>query len=94
MANLALQRADFMPPSAMSLKKMTREQLSYTGLVSVQTPDDSLVWVVVFGGQVPDEVLRWFISMSCVIDAKTLGGDLCQYTANRVPPDAATALAG
>ena len=92
-AQLALQRAKITPTSTMSLKKMTREALSYTHLTTVAIPDDSLVWVVRYGGPLPDDPTRVYQQV-CVIDAETLGGEMCQYTSNRVPPVARTALAG
>ncbi len=92
-AQLALQRARITPTSTMSLKKMTREALSYTHLTTVDIPDDSLVWVVVFGGPLPDDPTVTYQQV-CVIDAETLGGEMCQYTADHVPPIARTALAG
>lgn len=92
-AYLALQRAKMTPASIISLKKMTRKDLSYTHLTRVSNPDDSLVWVVVFGGPLPDDPARTYQQV-CVLDAKTLGGDSCQYTSDRVPPVAQTAVAG
>lgn len=92
-AQLALQRARITPASTMSVKKMTREELSYTHFTTVDIPDDSLVWVVVFGGPLPDDPTSVYQQV-CVIDAETLDGEMCQYSSDRVPPVAQTALAG
>ena len=91
-AYIALQRAKYTPTSTISLKKMTRKELSYTRLETVRIPDDSLVWVAVFGGPVPGDSTVFYRHV-CVIDAETLAGDGCLYTARRVPPIGATALA-
>lgn len=92
-AQLAIQRADRMPSSTISVKKMTREALSHTQLTTVDIPDDSLVWVVLYGGPLPDDPARVY-SQVCVLDAETLVDQGCQYTSDRVPPVAQTALAG
>ena len=91
-AYIALQRGKYTPTSTISLKKMTRKELSYTRLISVAIPDDTLVWVAVYGGPVPDNP-GYFYRHVCDIDAETLAGDPCLYTADRVPPIGATALA-
>ncbi len=92
-AYLALQHAEITPESTMSVKKMTREELSYLHLTTVDIPDDSLVWVVRFGGSLPDDPTRVYRQV-CVLDAATLADQGCQYTSDRVPPVAQTAVAG
>ncbi|MYD35402.1 MAG: hypothetical protein F4X20_00020 [Dehalococcoidia bacterium] len=92
-AQLAIRRAGRIPTSTISLKKMTREDLSYDLLTTVDNPDDSLVWVVVYGGPLPDDPTRVYRQV-CVIYVETLADDGCQYTSNRVPAVAQTALAG
>ena len=92
-AQLAIQRADRVPSSTISVKKMTREELSYLLLITVDVPDDSLVWVVLYGGPLPDDPVRVYRQV-CVLDAVTLADQGCKYTSNRVPPVAETALAG
>lgn len=92
-AQIAIQRADRVPSSTISVKKMTREELSYLLLITVNVPDDSLVWVVRYGGPLPDDPTRVYRQV-CVLDALTLADQGCSYTSNRVPPVARTALAG
>ncbi len=92
-AQLALQRADRIPSTTISVKKMTREELSFSRLITVDIPDDSLVWVVLYGGPVPDDASRVYQQV-CVLDVRTLADHGCQYTAKRMPPVARTALAG
>ena len=92
-AQLAVKRAGRIPTSTISLKKMTSEDLSYDLLTTVSNPDDSLVWIVVYGGPLPDDPTRVYRQV-CVIDAETLADDGCQYTSNSVPSVAQTALAG
>ena len=92
-AQLALRRAGRIPTSTISVKKMTREDLSYDLLTTVDNPDDSLVWVVLYGGPLPDDPTRVYRQV-CVIDVETLADDGCQYTSNHVPSVAQTALAG
>ena len=92
-AQLAIQRADRVPSSTISVKRMTREELSYLDLITVDIPDDSLVWVVRYGGPLPDDPTRVYRQV-CVLDAETLVDQGCQYTADHVPPVAKTALAG
>ena len=92
-AQLAIQRADRVPASTISVKRMTREELSYLRLITVDIPDDSLVWVVRYGGPLPDDPTRVYRQV-CVLDAATLADHGCQYTSDRVPPVAQTAVAG